>query len=93
MLSKAAVKRMIEPSELGEFVKFLCSDSAASIYGSCNNGWWLDCCLKIYGTGEINGNKPPKFLFNLRGNIMSTITIILSLLMLMYLYRGMTVYY
>lgn len=42
MLSKAAVKRMIEPSELGEFVKFLCSDSAASISGSCltmDGGW------------------------------------------------------
>ncbi len=42
MLSKAAVKRMIEPSELGEFVKFLCSDSAASISGACltmDGGW------------------------------------------------------
>lgn len=42
MLSKAAVKRMIEPSELGEFVKFLCSDAAASISGSCltmDGGW------------------------------------------------------
>lgn len=42
MLQKAAVKRLIEPAEIGEFVKFLCSDAAASISGSClsiDGGW------------------------------------------------------
>ncbi|SNV82577.1 3-hydroxybutyrate dehydrogenase [Pasteurella dagmatis] len=42
MLQKAAVKRLIEPSDIGEFVKFLCSDTAASISGSCltvDGGW------------------------------------------------------
>lgn len=42
MLANAAVKRMIEPQELGEFVKFLCSDAAASISGSTltmDGGW------------------------------------------------------
>lgn len=42
MLQKAAVKRLIEPSDIGEFVKFLCSDAAASISGSCltvDGGW------------------------------------------------------
>lgn len=42
MLQKAAVKRMIEPEEIGEFVKFLCSDAAASITGAClpvDGGW------------------------------------------------------
>lgn len=42
MLSKAAVKRMIEPEELGAFVKFLCSDAAASISGATltmDGGW------------------------------------------------------
>ena len=35
MLQKAAVKRLIEPVEIGEFVKFLCSDAASSISGAC----------------------------------------------------------
>lgn len=42
MLQKAAVKRLIEPSDIGEFVKFLCSDAAASISGAClsvDGGW------------------------------------------------------
>ncbi|BFU60448.1 MULTISPECIES: 3-hydroxybutyrate dehydrogenase [Rodentibacter] len=42
MLQKAAVKRLIEPTEIGEFVKFLCSDAAASISGAClsmDGGW------------------------------------------------------
>ncbi|MDO5054820.1 3-hydroxybutyrate dehydrogenase [Pasteurella oralis] len=42
MLQKAAVKRLIEPADIGEFVKFLCSDAAASISGSCltvDGGW------------------------------------------------------
>lgn len=42
MLQKAAVKRLIEPSEVGEFVKFLCSDAAGSISGAClpiDGGW------------------------------------------------------
>ncbi|MBF0751360.1 MULTISPECIES: 3-hydroxybutyrate dehydrogenase [unclassified Pasteurella] len=42
MLQKAAVKRLIEPAEIGEFVKFLCSDAAASISGAClpmDGGW------------------------------------------------------
>ncbi|MEG9545258.1 MULTISPECIES: 3-hydroxybutyrate dehydrogenase [Mannheimia] len=42
MLANAAVKRMIEPKELGEFVKFLCSDAAASISGATltmDGGW------------------------------------------------------
>ncbi|WGE71928.1 3-hydroxybutyrate dehydrogenase [Actinobacillus equuli subsp. haemolyticus] len=42
MLQKAAVKRLIEPTEIGEFVKFLCSDAAASISGTClsvDGGW------------------------------------------------------
>jgi len=42
MLQKAAVKRLIEPEEIGEFVKFLCSDAAASISGAClsvDGGW------------------------------------------------------
>ncbi|RME41028.1 MAG: 3-hydroxybutyrate dehydrogenase [Deltaproteobacteria bacterium] len=34
MLKKAAVKRLIEPSEIGDLVNFLCSDSAACITGS-----------------------------------------------------------
>lgn len=35
MLQKAAVKRMIEPNEIGDLVTFLCSDSATSISGAC----------------------------------------------------------
>ncbi|KMK52115.1 D-beta-hydroxybutyrate dehydrogenase [[Actinobacillus] muris] len=42
MLQKAAVKRLIEPAEIGEFVKFLCSNAASSISGanlSIDGGW------------------------------------------------------
>lgn len=42
MLQKAAVKRLIEPDEIGALVNFLCSDAAASISGSCltiDGGW------------------------------------------------------
>ncbi|TDQ59474.1 3-hydroxybutyrate dehydrogenase [Mesocricetibacter intestinalis] len=35
MLQKAAVKRLIEPADIGEFIKFLCSDAAASVSGAC----------------------------------------------------------
>jgi len=34
MLKKAAVKRLIEPSEVGDLITYLCSDSAACITGS-----------------------------------------------------------
>lgn len=34
MLKKAFVKRLIEPSEVGEIAKFLCSDAAACITGT-----------------------------------------------------------
>jgi 3-hydroxybutyrate dehydrogenase len=34
MLKKAAVKRLIEPSEIGDLVVYLCSDSAVCITGS-----------------------------------------------------------
>lgn len=34
MLKKAAVKKLIEPSEVGDLVAYLCSDSAACITGS-----------------------------------------------------------
>jgi len=34
MLKKAAVKKLIEPSEVGDLVVYLCSDSAACITGS-----------------------------------------------------------
>ncbi|MCF6239379.1 MAG: SDR family oxidoreductase, partial [Candidatus Marinimicrobia bacterium] len=34
MLKKAAVKRLIEPDEIGDLVVYLCSDSAACITGS-----------------------------------------------------------
>ncbi len=34
MLKKAAVKRLIEPSEVGDLVVYLCSDSAACITGT-----------------------------------------------------------
>lgn len=34
MLKKAAVKRLIEPEEIGELVNYLCSDAAACITGS-----------------------------------------------------------
>lgn len=34
MLKKAAVKRLIEPEEIGELVLYLCSDAAACISGS-----------------------------------------------------------
>ncbi len=34
MLKKAAIKRMIEPSEIGDLVTYLCSDSAVCITGT-----------------------------------------------------------
>ncbi len=40
MLKKAAVKRLIEPSEIGDLVVYLCSDSAACISGSMMT---IDC--------------------------------------------------
>jgi 3-hydroxybutyrate dehydrogenase len=42
MLEPAAIKRLIEPSEVAELVAFLCSDAAASITGSVQEmalGW------------------------------------------------------
>lgn len=42
MLQKAAVKKLLEPSEVAAFVKFLCSDEASSITGSIqtmDGGW------------------------------------------------------
>ncbi len=42
MLQKAAVKTLIEPSSVAEFVKFLCSDAAANITGAAltiDGGW------------------------------------------------------
>ncbi len=40
MLKNAAVKRLIEPSEIGELVLYLCSDKAACVTGSCLT---MDC--------------------------------------------------
>ncbi len=40
MLKNAAVKRLIEPSEIGELVLYLCSDKAACFTGSCMT---MDC--------------------------------------------------
>ncbi len=34
MLKKAAVKRMIEPKEIGDAVLFICSDAAACMTGT-----------------------------------------------------------
>jgi len=34
MLKKVAIKRLIEPNEIGDLVNYLCSDSAACITGS-----------------------------------------------------------
>ncbi len=42
MLEPAAIKRLIEPVEVGEMVRFLCSDAASSITGSAltmDLGW------------------------------------------------------
>ena len=42
MLAKAAVKKMLEPSEVANVVKFLCADEAAMITGSTmtiDGGW------------------------------------------------------
>lgn len=40
MLKNAAVKRLIEPSEIGELVSYLCTDKAACFTGSCMT---MDC--------------------------------------------------
>ncbi len=40
MLKNAAVKRLIEPNEIGELVTYLCSDKAACFTGSCMT---MDC--------------------------------------------------
>lgn len=40
MLKNAAVKRLIEPAEIGELVLYLCSDKAACFTGSCLT---MDC--------------------------------------------------
>lgn len=40
MLKNAAVKRLIEPSEVGDLAVYLCSDKAACITGSCMT---MDC--------------------------------------------------
>ena len=40
MLKNAAVKRLIEPSEIGDLAVYLCSDKAACITGSCMT---MDC--------------------------------------------------
>lgn len=40
MLKNAAVKRLIEPAEIGELVLYLCSDKAACFTGSCMT---MDC--------------------------------------------------
>jgi len=40
MLKNAAVKRLIEPDEIGELVLYLCSDKAACFTGSCLT---MDC--------------------------------------------------
>ena len=42
MLATAAIKRMIEPEEIGDMVRFLCSDAARSITGvdlTMDLGW------------------------------------------------------
>lgn len=42
MLQKAAIKRLLEPSEVAESIKFLCSDAARSITGTMftiDGGW------------------------------------------------------
>lgn len=42
MLQKAAVKKLLEPSQVASFVKYLCSDEASSITGSVltmDGGW------------------------------------------------------
>jgi len=42
MLQKAVVKKLIEPSNIGEIAKFLCSDAGAHITGSMltiDGGW------------------------------------------------------
>ena len=42
MLQKAAIKKLLEPSQVAEVVKFLCSDAASSITGSTmtiDGGW------------------------------------------------------
>ncbi|MFC1582987.1 3-hydroxybutyrate dehydrogenase [Planctomycetota bacterium] len=40
MLKSAAVKKLIEPTEIADLVLFLCSDKGASVTGAC---WTIDC--------------------------------------------------
>ena len=43
LLAKAAIKRLIEPSEVAELAAYLCSDAAQSVTGSSfrlDGGWW-----------------------------------------------------
>ncbi|MEE4165478.1 MAG: 3-hydroxybutyrate dehydrogenase [Desulfocapsaceae bacterium] len=40
MLKPAAIKRIIEPTEIANLVMLLCSDNGASITGAC---WTIDC--------------------------------------------------
>jgi 3-hydroxybutyrate dehydrogenase len=40
MLKNATVKRLIEPSEIGDLVVYLCADKAACFTGSCLT---MDC--------------------------------------------------
>ena len=40
MLKKAAVKKMIEPSEIGDAVLYICSDSAGCMTGT---DFTIDC--------------------------------------------------
>jgi len=42
MLVKSSIKKLIEPSTIADLVKFLCSDAAAGMTGSCltiDGGW------------------------------------------------------
>ena len=42
MLQKAAIKKLLDPSDVAEVVKFLCSDAASGITGSAipiDGGW------------------------------------------------------